>query len=75
MHDKSQDKLKNEFPDNICQKFEFRTFAIDSKKDKQGNVLDGIGGEVYPHLGFETQPALLKTGYMPNLVSKLLFSE
>ena len=75
MHDKSKDKLKNEFPDNICQKFEFRTFAIDSKKDKQGNVLDGIGGEVYPHLGFETQPALLKTGYMPNLVSKLLFSE
>lgn len=75
MHNQSQNKLKKEFPDEICQKFEFSTFAIDSKKDERGNVLDGIGGEVYPHLGFETQPALLKTGYMPNLVSNLLFNK
>ena len=75
MHVQSQKKLRKEFPDKICQKLEFLTFAIDSKKDEHGNVLDGIGGEVYPHLGFETQPALLQTGYMPKLVSNLLFSK
>jgi hypothetical protein len=75
MHVQSQEKLRKEFPGKICQKFEFLTFAIDSKKDEHGNVLDGIGGEVYPHLGFETQPALLQTGYMPKLVSNLLFSK
>lgn len=75
MYVQSKEKLEKEFPDKIRQKFEFVTFARDLKKDEAGNVLDGIGGEVYPHLGFETQPALLKTGYMPKLVSNLLFGK
>ena len=28
MHVQSQEKLRKEFPDKICQKFEFLTFAI-----------------------------------------------
>ena len=74
MHEQGEERLKAEFPEDICRKFKFHTFAIDSERDKKGNVLDGIGGEVYPKLGFAAQPALLATGVMPKLVSGLMFS-
>lgn len=73
MHKRGPDKLKAEFPENIGSKFEFHTFAIDEKIDDHGNVLDGIGGEVYPHLGLSMQPSLLSEGYIPRLISNLLF--
>lgn len=73
MHENGESNLKKEFPNHINDKFLFHTFAIDINKDKKGNVLDGIGGEVYAHLGLETQPALSKKGYMPKLVESLLF--
>lgn len=74
MHNKSESSLKKEFPENIASKFTFITFAIDEEKDKQGNVLEGIGGEVYGHLGLEAQPAKIPTGYVPKLVEKYLFA-
>lgn len=72
-HNKSEENLKKEFPNNISNKFVFMTFAIDEQKDKYGNVLPGIGGEVYRRLGLETQPAKISGGYMPNLVKQVLF--
>lgn len=74
MHNESESSLKKEFPADIANKFTFITFAIDEKKDEKGNVLDGIGGEVYGHLGLEDQPIKIQTGYMPELVKKYLFS-
>lgn len=73
MHKNGEDGLKKEFPPFISEKFQFHTFAIDEEKDTAGNVLDGIGGEVYPHLGLSSQPALISSGYIPNLVYKQLF--
>lgn len=74
MHNKAEESLKKEFPESIVNKFQFITFAIDEEKDSQGNVLDGIGGEVYGHLGLESQPAKILGGYTPKLVEEYLFA-
>lgn len=72
MHEKSKANLKQDFPEDVSNKFDFQTFAIDSTREKNGIVLDGIGGEVYERLGLENQPALMKKGYMPELVAQYL---
>lgn len=69
MHSNSQNALKSEFPDNISDKFEFIYFAIDTQKDKQtGEVIPGIGGQIYSLLGLTDQPA--RTGYIPKTIQK-----
>ncbi|GAB2788279.1 hypothetical protein GCM10027040_13100 [Halomonas shantousis] len=72
MHVDATEKLKAEFPASISEKFDFTYFAIDSEKSG-GEVIPGIGGQVYELLGLEDQPA--KTGYVPQLVTKQLFSD
>jgi len=70
MHKNSEASLKSEFPSNISKKFKFVYFAQDSVKDKStGEVIPGIGGEVYPKLGLEAQP--VKAGFIPDLVKEL----
>ncbi|EMU9120612.1 hypothetical protein AAH235_002153 [Providencia stuartii] len=70
MHINSEKSLKNEFPADISCKFKFIYFAIDSKKDNvTGEVIPGIGGEIYQKLGLISQPA--KISFMPNLVKQL----
>lgn len=69
MHSKSEASLRDEFPDEISEKFEFLVLAIDQDKSATGEVLPGIGGEIYSLLGLSDQPA--RTSYMPNLVKQL----
>lgn len=72
MYNESEANLKRDFPEAISSKFKFQTFAIDSTREKNGIVLDGIGEEVYERLGLENQPALMQKGYMPELVAQYL---
>ena len=67
-------RLKADFPSEIANKFEFLTFALDDERSPDGRVIPGIGGEIYGHLGLADQPARLPNGYMPDVVSRLVFS-
>lgn len=70
IHEKSEESLKGEFPLSISKKFKFIYFAKDNQKDnKTGEVIPGIGGEVYGKLGLVTQP--VKISFMPELVKQL----
>lgn len=73
MYHKGEESLRREFPSAIADKFTFYTFAIDYTRDEKGNVLDGIGGDVYPHLGLADQPVRTGKPYMPQLVTDALF--
>lgn len=72
-HTQSEERLKAEFPNNISDKFHFVTFAIDSTRSQSGDVIPGIGGQVYELLGLSDQPVL--TAYMPKVVEKLAFAD
>lgn len=71
-HKDSKKKLIKEFPKEISNKFKFVFFAEDDVKNEDGEVIPGIGGQIYNLLGLENQPAL--TGYMPNVVRELTFN-
>lgn len=71
-HKDSRRKLKAEFPEEISSKFKFVFFAEDDVKNDKGEVIPGIGGQIYDLLGLENQPAL--TGYIPKVVKELAFS-
>lgn len=70
MHAKSEQSLRSEFPADIAAKFKFIYFATDAMKNSNGEVLPGIGGQVYQLLGLTDQPA--RTGFMPELVKRLV---
>lgn len=73
IHKNSENSLIKEFPSEISSKFNFVYFAKDSQKDlNSGEVIPGIGGQVYELLGLEKQPAL--TSYMPKAVERLAFN-
>jgi hypothetical protein len=58
--------LSAEFEDSISSKFKFIYFAIDDKVNSSGEVLPGIGGEIYGRLGLENSDR--KNKYIPELV-------
>lgn len=70
-HKNSEEKLKKEFPKHISDKFKFFCFAIDDKRDGSGEVIPGIGGQIYDLLGLSKQPVL--SSYMPKVVEDLVF--
>lgn len=72
VYTKSEENLKSEFPKEISDKFQFIYLAKDSQRDEAGEVIPGIGGQVYDLLGLSKQPVL--TGYIPNIVKKLALS-
>ncbi|WHS98819.1 MAG: hypothetical protein LZT29_01775 [Pantoea stewartii] len=72
MHEKSEMNLRNEFPNEIADKFDFIFFAIDRIKSEDGEVIPGIGGQVYQKLGLSDQP--VKIGYLPDTVRRKLVS-
>ena len=73
IHKNSEESLVKEFPSDISSKFHFVYFAKDSQKDSNsGEVIPGIGGQVYELLGLVNQPAL--TSYMPKTVERLAFN-
>jgi len=66
MHADSQDKLKSEFPKSVAEKFEFLYFAKDAETNAAGEVLPGVGGNVYDLLGLGGSK--VKNTYLPELV-------
>lgn len=72
MYVDAEDSLIREFPKGISSKFSFVTFAIDDKRDKNGVVLPGVGGMVYPKLGLGN--AERKNYYMPQIVRERAFA-
>jgi len=58
-------RLAAEFPSSTAGRFEYFTFAIDTDRDQDDNVIPGIGGSVYKRLGFED-----KSSYVPELVKQ-----
>lgn len=68
MYKDAESNLKKEFPVEISSKFIFLTFAIDSVRDKQGRIIPGIGGMVYPKLGLGDIHE--KNRYIPLLVKE-----
>jgi len=70
MHKNSEASLKSEFPAKISKKFKFVYFAQDTQKEKSsGEVVPGIGGQVYGKLGLDDQP--VRSGFIPELVKEL----
>jgi hypothetical protein len=66
----SEESLREEFPENISKRFEFAYFAVDKDRDQStGDILPGIGGQIYQLLGMTDQPA--RVGYIPKLVRTL----
>lgn len=68
MYKDAESNLKKEFPESISNKFSFLTFAIDTERDEQGQILPGIGGMVYPKLGLGDIHE--KNKYIPHLVKE-----
>lgn len=62
----AEEKLKNEFEEHIYNKFKFFYFAKDTELTPEGEVIPGIGGNVYVRLGFENQDK--KNQYIPEIV-------
>lgn len=62
----AEEKLKNEFEQDIYDKFQFFYFAKDDERTPQGEVIPGIGGIVYDRLGFQGQEE--KNKYIPEIV-------
>lgn len=71
MYKDAEKSLRKEFPDEIANKFNFISFRIDGERASDGEVIPGIGGQVYQLLGVGDQPAL--NGYMPDVVKELAF--
>lgn len=70
MHKNAKAKLRAEFPEDVANKFEFLYFAEDKERLEDGEVVPGIGGQVYLRLGISEQP--VKTGYIPKVIQELL---
>lgn len=67
MHKDAEKKLKAEFPKEISDRFTFIYFAInDIRSEENGEVIPGIGGNVYKLLGLVDQPVV--TGFIPEIV-------
>lgn len=61
-----EEKLREEFEEEVNNKFQFVYFAKDDVKDEQGNVFPGIGGVAYQRLGFVDQND--KNKFTPEIV-------
>lgn len=62
----AEDSLKNEFDSAISNKFHFLYFAEDDYQEN-GEVIPGIGGNIYSRLGFEESR---KNQYVPEIVKE-----
>lgn len=62
----AKESLSEEFDKSISSKFEFIYFAIDDEVTPQGEVIPGIGGNIYNRLGFSNLEN--KNKYIPELV-------
>jgi len=65
--------LEGEFDDEIVKRFDYLYFAEDDKKNKDGFVDPGIGGDVYKRLGFESQNK--KNRFIPQIVRERRYNQ
>jgi hypothetical protein len=72
MHTSSEEKLEKEFSSSISKLFKYTFLAKDSIKAQDGNIIPGIGGDVYSRLGFKNQAH--KNSTMPSIVTERLFA-
>lgn len=64
----AEEKLSTTFPKSISDGFHFLTFREDYQQDEAtGNVLPGIGGDVYIRYGFDKQR---KNKHIPTIVKE-----
>ncbi len=68
MHTDTEKKLNREFPSAITKKFKYIYFAIDDERESNGNLIPGIGGNIYQRLGFKDQDD--KNKFIPKLVKE-----
>lgn len=68
MHIDAEKKLRKDFPGGIADKFKFFALAIDDQKLSTGEVVPGIGGEVYTRLGFDGRNG--KNAITPEIVKR-----
>ncbi|NOQ14915.1 MAG: hypothetical protein GQ583_10635 [Methyloprofundus sp.] len=68
MHSGAQKKLNSEFPSILTEKFKYIYFAVDDEMQSNGNLVPGIGGNVYQRLGFKDQED--KNKFIPKLVKE-----
>jgi hypothetical protein len=64
----AQERLRAEFSPHTHARFQFFFLAEDSEKDSAGNVLPGIGGEVYGLLGLGDGHS--KNRYRPKILAE-----
>ena len=72
MLNEAQDNLRKEFPEEVYNRFQFLTFAIDDEKSDKGEIIPGIGGMVYPRLGLGD--AETKNKYIPEIVKERMMA-
>ena len=68
----AEDRLAEFLPEDVVERFEYSTFAIDSEKTETGLVVPGIGGEVYERLGLGNH--ITKNEVMPRLVEARIYA-
>jgi hypothetical protein len=64
----AEQRLARELPPDLVSRFEFLAFAVDTEKTNDGNVVPGIGGEIYERLGLGDE--IEKNRVMPRLVEE-----
>lgn len=62
--------LKSNFPNDFSSKIQFTWFAQDDQKADYGEVLPGIGGQIYEKLGLRGKPLEIK--YIPRTILQLM---
>lgn len=73
MFNEAESLLKSEFPEELSNKFDFTWFAKDYERKDDGEVVPGIGGQVYTRLGLKGKPH--EFNYMPEAVVSRLMTE
>lgn len=64
----ADERLERDFAKPLADRFQYWTFEVDSRKDADGNVDPGIGGEVYGRLGLGDK--VTKNAIIPELIRK-----
>lgn len=68
----AEDRLASEFEHEVASKFQYWLLATDDEKDDSGNIVPGIGGEIYSRLGFTGQKG--KNAYYPKFIKERILA-
>jgi len=61
-------RLERGFSKELAGRFEYWTFEVDTVRTAEGEIVPGIGGEIYERLGLGTQQS--KNAFVPDLVKQ-----